>query len=385
MSVQASVKELYKAPSASFIDESHPELAKLRIVVVSDAAPQRNGVGAYYHDLMRYFEPHVAYLETICPKIEGDRWTGGWNFTLPGDATQKFVIPSYFKLKRQIEAAKPDLIIVPTPGVFGIYGARIGKALGVKVVVGFHTWFEKLADLYWGKVQGFFTKGYFEVSNRILFRYGDVVLANSDYMVNVASEIGARRTGVMGTPVAFDFITKPVRAFDPNIRSVLFAGRLAAEKNIQSVIEAAKVMPEIQFSISGDGPERDVIAAAANEIPNLTYLGWQNREQLMDCMDHHDLVVLPSLVESFGTIALEAMARQRLTLVSEDCGITEWPDLAKGLFSYPQEKGLTQALRDVIGMDPALKISKAKAGRQAAKDLNNWSCSLWRDIFTEYS
>lgn len=361
--------------------DQYQQIKHMRIMIVSDAAPERNGVGAYYQDLIQYMQSEVAGLDIISPVINDDgRWEGGINVPLPGDTTQKFLIPNFFKISRQMKAFKPDVVIVPTPGLIGLAGAYLGRKQGAIVLHGFHTWFEALADLYWGKIEGALNRGYFWVSNKLLFRWSDVVVANSDEMVKIADDFGSKKSFRVGTPVAYHFINTPPPEPVTQVNKVLFAGRLAAEKNLQAIVDAAAEHPDLQFSISGDGPERKIVEQAASSLPNVQYLGWLSREQLMAQIDQHDCLVLPSHVESFGTIALESMARGRVTVVSRNCGICQWPDLNKGLFIIEPHSTLSDMLGSLRSIDGKLIKQKTHDGRLAANQLNDWSMGMWYSL-----
>ncbi|GGX38216.1 glycosyltransferase [Saccharospirillum salsuginis] len=354
-----------------------------RVLIVSDAAPHRNGVGAYYQDLMHYLSPRVEAIDIISPEIVDGEWQGGWMLPLPGDRTQKFCIPNLIGLRRRIESFAPDVVVIPTPGPFGVLGARYAAGVGARVVVGFHTWYEKLTELYWNRVQGSLTRGFFEVSNRLIFRYADVVLANSESMVDIARRIGAPQAALMGTPVSAPFLERPAPRAPTRVGTVLFAGRLAAEKNIDSMIQAARDLPDVRFSIAGDGPLRVQVEEAATQLPNLQYIGWLTRDGLMDAIDSHDLLMLPSHVESFGTIALEAMARQRLVVVSAHCGIADWPDLAEHLTVIPEHATLGQVLNGLKALSEFELNARARQCRQAVLSHNDWNTRLWSSFVSE--
>ena len=360
-------------PASPVHDTDH----RSRVLIVSDAAPHRNGVGAYYQDLMHHLRPRVDTIEIISPEIVDGEWQGGWMLPLPGDSTQKFCIPNLIGLRRRIEAFAPDVVVIPTPGPFGVLGARYAAGTGARVVVGFHTWYEKLTELYWNRVQGSLTRGFFEVSNRLIFRYADVVLANSEAMVDIARRIGAPKVALMGTPVSAPFLERPAPRAPARVGTVLFAGRLAAEKNIDSMIQAARDLTDVRFSIAGDGPLRAQVEEAAAQLPNLQYIGWLTRDGLMDAIDGHDLLMLPSHVESFGTIALEAMARQRLVVVSAHCGIADWPDLAEHLTVIPEHATLSQALNGLKALSEFELNARARQCRQAVLSHNDWNTRLW--------
>lgn len=361
----------------------NPGAASRRVLIVSDAAPHRNGVGAYYQDLARHLGPRVGDLDIISPEIVDGRWQGGWTLPLPGDATQRFCIPNLVQLRQRIEAFAPDVVVVPTPGPFGMLGARYARPAGARLLVGFHTWYEKLSELYWNRVQGSLTRGFFEVSNRMIFHRADVVLANSDEMVEIARRIGARRAALMGTPVSPQFLDSAPPRAPGRVGAILFAGRLAAEKNLEGLMAAARALPQVRFAIAGDGPMRETVERAAGELDNLDYLGWLDRTGLMAAMDRHDALILPSHVESFGTIALEAMARQRLVLVSRACGITDWSDLAEPLMVMEDTEDVTALVHRALALSEFEVAVRARQSRQAVERHNEDNLRIWLDFIAE--
>jgi glycosyltransferase involved in cell wall biosynthesis len=251
-------------------------------------------------------------------------------------------------------------------------------------VVGFHTHYESLTHLYWDRILGTITRGYFEMLNRLLFRSSAVVLANSAAMVDIARRTGAREVELVGTPIPREFVARPVTAPGRELTKVLFAGRLAAEKNLHSVIEAAEHLPEIEFHIAGDGPMRRLVTDRTKTLPNLRYMGWLARPELRAALDRTDLLVLPSHVESFGTIALEAMCRARSVLVSAHCGILEWPALSRGLFGMHEHESVAAAITRIASLDPTVRQGKARLARDAAIELNDRNLDHWLRLLSEH-
>lgn len=369
-------------PPSKTVEYSLPK-PELRIAIVSDAAPHRNGVGAYYQDLERHLADQVDAIITFSPTLKEGKWCGGIALPMPGDPTQKFMLPNLLSLRRQLKKFGPTVIIIPTPGPYGFAGLIFGKLLGATVITGFHTWFEKLSELYWNRWQGRLNQLSLKVANSILFSCSELVLVNSKFMAQTARKICNCTTRLVGTPVSYEFIHAPVSPPSGALKKVLFVGRLAAEKNLEAVIEAARKLPDMDFDIAGDGPDRKMIETAAGELKNLNYIGWVNRAELLSLIDKHDILVLPSHVESFGTVALEAMSRQRLTLVSKNCGISEWPDLATGLLMINEGETLAGALERLHGESNASRITIAKKARKCAVAQNHWNLNQWKELLTD--
>lgn len=356
--------------------------ARARVAIVSDAQLERNGVGAYYADLVDHLRTRLARIELIYP----DTTDGKSRFALPlpGDSTQSIGLSGLPDLHARLTDFEPDLVIIPTPGPWGILGALIARMLHVPIVVGFHTHFEKLADLYWNDFVGNINRSYLRLSNKLLFHNAAVVLANCQAMVEEAQTMGAPKAFLMGTPIAERFVNEPVTPVRGEVKKVLFAGRLAREKNIETFVEAARQIPELEFEIAGDGPMRQELEHQAAYLPNLNMLGWLNRDRLFDVLETCDLLVLPSHVESLGTVALEALTRGRTVLVSPNCGITEWPDLDRALFRIHEDETTASAIRRVTTIDQAIRQKKADLGVEGAHEMNEKAVDGWLDIIANH-
>ncbi|MCB0414039.1 MAG: glycosyltransferase [Bdellovibrionales bacterium] len=96
--------------------------------------------------------------------------------------------------------------------------------------------------------------------------------------------------------------------------TILYSGRLATEKNIQLLIEAFGKLSEskknVQLWIAGDGPlKKDLLEHAtrlgvANQVK---FWGHLNHSQLSELYKKADVFVLPSKLETFSLVCLEAM------------------------------------------------------------------------------
>ncbi len=347
-----------------------------RVVIVSDSVPERNGVGAYYQDLVDQLAEQCDQVGFLCP----DGRSGFLKIPLPGDPTQKIWIPSYRRFAKMMRKMQPECIIAATPGPYGLMGCHWARRLKIPFVVGFHTHYSGVTDQYNNRFLRAFSRFYFNCADWVMFRYADLVLGNSEAMVELALSLGAKRAEVMGTLLPVTSLNKPVVPAREVLGNVIFAGRLAPEKRVHWIVEAAEALPDIGFTIAGDGPLADDVRAASDRLPNLTWLGWVSRSQLLDAMDAADMLVLPSVVESFGTVALEAMARQRLVLVTPTCGIVEWPDLARELFVLGDGESVADGIRRIAALPAGERQAMARNACEAARTLNANSVKHWLSL-----
>lgn len=354
-----------------------PDPRELRVVILSDAMPSRNGVGTYYADLAEHLAERVEEVTLLAPPAEGEGEFRGLAFPMPGDPTQKLYWPSPFWLGHQVRKLDPHVIIAATPGGYGMLGLAMAAYLRTAFCVGYHTEYSELAGLYWKKTFGKVYNTLLALWDRLMFRFGSVVLATNEALRDRALVLGAQEAHIMGTPVQAEFLSRPLPPPPREIRTVTFAGRLAPEKELGQIREAAQALPQLQFHIAGEGPLREEVEGWARALPNLTYDGWMERMDVLDLMDATDLLVLPSRFETFGTVAFEAMIRGRLVLVSAYCGIIRWPELASGLFEMMEGEPLHRAMERVLAMDGDELEARALRGMEAGRAMSQRTIDDW--------
>lgn len=352
---------------------------QLRIAILSDAMSERNGVGVYYADLQAHLTARTERCELISPPHCAEDGPAFRSVPMPGDPTQRLYLPQWRAISKRVLQLAPDIIIVATPGPYAFLGVRLARRLGIPLCVGFHTNFDSLADMYWTNVSGIICRSVLSRIHWALFRAADVVVCHSGEMIELADKTGARRSALAGTPLGPTFVNTPVTPIE-RVRRVVFAGRLAPEKNLQLFLDAVEACSDLDFTIAGDGPLRDTVEAYSQKLPNLSYLGWQPRDGIRQAIDDSDMLVLPSKVESFGTIALEAMSRQRMVLVSPRCGILDHAELRAGLNAMMPNETVPEAIRRVANSSPAVVQRMTQAGRQAAVQLNDRTITNWLEL-----
>lgn len=371
------------APDAAAPAPSASPAAHIRVAFFSDSLAERNGTGAYYHDLIGQLDSEVEALDVFQPLQMKRHPLLSW--PMPGDPMQRLVVPNVFRIARGYKALDPHIVIAVTPGPFGLLGLYHAWRSGAAFITAFHTDFEHLARIYWNRVSRIFVNGYLRSANKVLCRRSAAVLINNSNLRKDVEALGARSVEVMGTPLQRSFLQTPIQAPPPRVTRICFAGRLAPEKNIHRVIEAARALPAIEFVIGGDGPLRRELEAAARGLDNVRFTGWLAREELIDLLDRSSLLLLPSQVETFGSVALEAMARGRPALVSANAGIHDWKLLADGLVAYDQDKPLVDAIRPLLDLPAEHWSQKAFAARKAAEQLNRETIRQWAEVLARYA
>lgn len=113
----------------------------------------------------------------------------------------------------------------------------------------------------------------------------------------------------------------PVRKKEGTLLKLLFVGGVSLRKGIPFLFEAMSRMKGVaELTVVGSiNPE---IKPWLERMPkNVALRKPMDRLQLRNVYCEHDLLVLPSLVDAFGFVAMEAMACGLPVVVSENCGV----------------------------------------------------------------
>ncbi len=111
-----------------------------------------------------------------------------------------------------------------------------------------------------------------------------------------------------GTPPTFRPGYQREKLYDN--RNILWVGRLRSVKRIDWLLDVAKRLPELQFTVAGpkdDSPQYiQRILSRIDETPNVTYLGKVSRSDMIDVYQNASLLCCTSVFEGFPNIFLEA-------------------------------------------------------------------------------
>jgi glycogen(starch) synthase len=111
---------------------------------------------------------------------------------------------------------------------------------------------------------------------------------------------------------------------------VLCVGRLVPQKGIEYFIRAipkiAKRFPEAKYVIVGEGWSRDILEAearASGYTHKIRFTGFASDQDVINLMSSADVLVVPSIYEPFGIVALEGMATGVPVVASQVDGLAE--------------------------------------------------------------
>ena len=229
--------------------------------------------------------------------VRGGRVPGAFNYRLPLNP---------LRWSRAIEALEPDLIEVGDAFHPAWAASRVARRRGIPLVAFYHSNFPQLA----GRRLGSSVQKFVEWYVRRTYERCDLVLAPSRHTCDYLHSIGVRHA--VTQPLGVDVDTFHPRrrerqlllelGLQPGTRLLVFAGRFSAEKNIPVLCETFRQLgdPYHLLLIGGDQSRRE------GNVTRIPYC--RDNQQLASYFASADAFVHAGMHETFGLVALEAMA-----------------------------------------------------------------------------
>ena len=272
-------------------------------------------------------------------------------------------------LTREFDRFAPDLVHVVTEGPLGLFGRRYAVRRRLPLASSFHTDFPRYAARYLGDFAVGPTRAW------LRWFHGAALLTHTPSEATRADlgAMGIPRAQVWGRGVDTAWF-RPSRRSDARRAAlgaagrllVLHVGRLAAEKDVATLVEAfrladARLGEAARFCVAGDGPKAAEVRGA---LPFAHHLGFLDRQTLADLFADSDLFVFPSPTETCGLVALEALASGVPVIGAKAGGIPE--SLRDGLTGFLVAAGDPRAFADRM-VELAGDESQRRARGEAAR------------------
>src|SRR5207302_502070 len=172
---------------------------------------------------------------------------------------------------------------------------------------------------------------------------------------------------------------------------VLFVGRLVALKGVVHLLGAMPrvlaACPEARLVLVGDGEERsylEQVARALHLMDRVSFVGAREHGEVIRYMRAADVFVLPSLIESFGIVLVEAMSCGLPIVASKVMGIPAVvEDGVNGVLVPPGDEaalaaGVIRLLTDPAARNQIAERNLAKAADYVLPRIADRFVALWR-------
>lgn len=166
---------------------------------------------------------------------------------------------------------------------------------------------------------------------------------------------------------------------------VSFVGKFTDFKGIDLLIKAARkitdVIPEVAFAFAGDGElmlDMKKLKAELN-LDNVHFLGHQTQIDVASLYNAADVSVVPSRIEPFGLVAIEALACGTPVVATRAGGL---PDFVNEKVGQLVEMNNPEVLADAIieELKNNTKQTKGKYAVSYAQENYSWNKTLHRVI-----
>lgn len=226
---------------------------------------------------------------------------------LAGYPDVRIAATSAVTLRRRIAAFRPDVIHLASPTVLGGRAMVAAQKQRVPAVAVFQT---DLAGYTARYGMPFLEAATWQLLRDVHNRAA-LTLAPSSATAEQLASHGIERVhrwgrGVDTSRFSADLADRSLRAryAAEDERLVVYAGRLAAEKQVED-LRALHDLPGTRLLIIGDGPERESLERL---LPRASFTGFLSGSTLAAHMASADLFVHPGELETFGQTIQEAMA-----------------------------------------------------------------------------
>lgn len=306
------------------------------------------------------YAPSVGGVEQLTQQLARDLVSGGdsvevWTLRHPPDApafeivdgilVRRFVLPlpvaqlsdllgmpvraanGLRQLVRAGRSFRPDVLHVQCFSANGLYAALLGALLRRPLIITLQG--ETVMDDH----EIYDRSVVLRAGLRFGLRRADAVTACSDFVLRDARlRFGLPETAgrVIFNAVEDREAVVPSAVDVPFPRYVLGLGRVVKKKGFDLLIEAwsaiAKEFPDVGLILAGDGPEINQLRGLAERQgvgSRVSILGPVRRPEVAWLMEHAELFVLPSRVEPFGMVILEALRAGRPVIASSRGGASE--------------------------------------------------------------
>jgi glycosyltransferase involved in cell wall biosynthesis len=150
---------------------------------------------------------------------------------------------------------------------------------------------------------------------------------------------------------------------------VLYVGRLAPEKNVDTLVEA---LGDLNLVVAGDGPLRERVPNALGAVPHA---------EVERLLERASVVVAPCERQGFGLAAAEAMAHARPVVAAAGGALLELvSDGQTGLLVPPRDAAALREAVERLLTDPELRGRLGRSARARARERFSWDAVIERTL-----
>jgi len=361
--------------------------------IVQFYSPISGGVRTYIDEKIRYFATredveHVLIIPaqfanvhtTLSTRVHEIKST-----RLIGSKSYRALLDKH-KILRVVGEEEPDLIEVDDPYAAAWIALAAGERNNIPVVAFYHSNYPKALSRtfrkYGGRAAGAICDACVGRYLAGLYNRMDLTVVATPDFQHLLREMGVGRTRQISLGV-------DVRAFfprscrrevmdelqlSPDTVLLLYAGRLAREKNVGELVRMMELLREegraAHLLLLGDGELRHEVSRVARHCTDVTWLGYcDDRRRMARLFSAADLFVHAGMAETFGLVSVEAQACGVRVIAVRGGGLESTLDHEpyRILADTPLAEDLVQAVLRALGLRETEQDRRARAGRIASR------------------
>ena len=261
------------------------------------------------------------------------------------------------RLRMHWQKSRPDVVYIAGEAFLGSAAVKAASQSGIPTIAGYHTNYDQYAANW--KMKFLAARATRYMIN--FHRRATATVVPSESVMNDLQELGYNNLHVLGRGVDAELFHPSKRSLDrraewgaeSNTPVALFASRISPEKNLTLLSQAFKKMqqlnPDTRCVIVGDGPS---YKRFKRENPNVICYTFKHGEELAEIYASADIMVFPSMTETFGNTVTEALA-SGLVVVAFDYAAAQMhiKDRVNGLLvRFGDEQGFLDACSESLGL-----------------------------------
>lgn len=284
------------------------------------------------------------------------------------------------RIWRKLRDFHPDIVHVANPVIMGPFGLAMARRLGVPTLASFHTDLARYVGHY-----GFgWSAPILWAYMRSIHNQADVNLCPSTAIRADLVAQGFKRVRWWKRGIDADlFAPGPVDAAmrarlsdgHPGDFLVINVGRQSPEKGLKAMRDALFPRPGVRLALVGGGPSHEDLKEYFRGTPT-SFPGYLRGQELVNAYRSADAFIFPSTTETFGLVALEAMACRMPVVAAQSGGVVDTVvHGVNGLFFDPNQPQQMGEQIELLRGDPVLRDRLAENALEHARN-RSWRATM---------
>ena len=372
------------AASGAFLGSEKRKLSaegdQPRVALVADGLDAMHGVSAAVRQLRELGVPGFEVEVIGTDRSVDHRLSAVAEVDAPFYPGLRLGVPGLPAVVSALAEGRYDLVHVCTPGPAGILAGLIAHTMGLALISSYHTELGRYAGVRSGRPE---LEALVSGGLRTFYGACECVLSPSPSSDDRLLELGVPHEQIARWDRGVDLARFDPRLAIPDLLpgavNVLYAGRLAAEKGIELLVDAFALAreqdPRVHLVLAGVGPEEAMLRERLGS--NATFLGWLAEEELARVYASADVFMFASSTDTFGQVILEAQASGVPVVAVDSGGPASLIEHGQsGLLCAPRARQMAEALLALTSWP--LLHERLRAGGLASVRERSWESSLDR-------